>query len=117
MVRRMFSHALAESWTSTCGRVPGVSGGGWGRVNMSLKIGDASDRMNLWTRKSRVPAARMIKSASSAQKSVDRGTVAVDSMVAVPDLEDGMAEEEEAGEMPSKVYDGHWDGGSGKGGG
>ena len=79
----MFSHVFGDSWTSTCGRVSGVSEGGCGRVNMSLKNGDASDRMSLWTRKSMVPAARIIRSASSAQKSVDSGTSAVGSVVTV----------------------------------
>ena len=47
MVRRMFSHVSVDSWTSTCGNVPGVSEGGCGRVNISLKNGDTSDRMVL----------------------------------------------------------------------
>ena len=57
---------------------------------MPLKIGDTRDRMNPWTRKSRVPAARMITSASSAQKSVDCGTVAGGSVVVALDLPDDM---------------------------
>ena len=57
---------------------------------MSLNIGDTRDRMNLWTRKSRVPAARIITSASSAQKLVDSGTVAVGSVVAMLGIQDDM---------------------------
>jgi len=52
-------------------------------VNMSLKIGDTSDRMSLRTRKSWVPAARMTTSASSAQKMADSGTTGVCGSVAV----------------------------------
>jgi len=76
MVRRILSHVSGDSLISIRGRIPGVSAGGCGRVNMSLNTGDANVRVDLWTRNSRVPAARMITSASSAQKLVDSGTEA-----------------------------------------
>lgn len=54
---------------------------------MRLKTGDTNDRMHLLTRKSRGPSARMIRSASSAQKG---GVVATGSepVGAVSDLDD-----------------------------
>ena len=37
----------------------------WGILNMSLKTGDAKDRKNLWTRKSRVSVPWVLRSITS----------------------------------------------------
>lgn len=69
---------------------------------MSLKIDDTNDKKNLWARKSRVFAARITMSASSAQKTVDNGTGVV--VVVLGTLDDMV--KYGVGEMPSGACDG-----------
>ena len=85
MSRRIESKTSGGSGVSTTGRrcySSKVWSGGWGKVNMSLKTGDASEGMNLWTRKSYFELgcelARRTISPSSVVKKVDMGEVVAD---------------------------------------
>ena len=85
MSRRIESKTSGGSGISTTGRrcfSSKVWSGGWGKVNMSLGAGGASERMNLWTRKSYFELgcepARRTMSPSSVVNKVDMGEVVVD---------------------------------------